>query len=79
MVDLSDIKTLRNALSHMSISSKNGFESLVRSRNGHYPINMNPAGFLNLIDPRHNANPITFFGHYVSKLKFLSNLVVNPD
>lgn len=58
----------------MSISSRDDFESLVRLRIGYYPMNMNPAEFLNLLDTRH-TNPVTYFGHYISTLKHLSNLL----
>jgi len=75
---INDTKTIRNALSHMSINSQNKFESLVRSRHGHYPLNTSPADFLIMIDRRSTAAPITYFHHYVATLKFLATEIVNP-
>lgn len=78
IADINDTKTIRNALSHMSINSKQKFETLVRNRHGHYPINTTPADFLIMIDRRNTTSPITYFHHYVVVLKFLSTEIVNP-
>ncbi|WCK54757.1 hypothetical protein PP175_01585 [Aneurinibacillus sp. Ricciae_BoGa-3] len=78
IADINDTKIIRNALSHMSINSKQKFETLVRTRHGHYPLNTTPADFLTWIDRRNRTSPITYFNHYVATLKFLSTEIVNP-
>lgn len=75
--DLSDIKVIRNSISHMSIKCRDNFQTLVRSRYGHYPIGTTPADFLLFMNTTPH-NPISYFSHYISTIKILANEIVNP-
>lgn len=71
MVQLNDIKTIRNALSHISGTSQSKFESLVRRKFGVYPITgMDVADFLMLRDPETRTK--NFFQTYIDTVLVLA-------
>lgn len=76
--ELKDIKIIRNAISHMSIKCKDTFETLVRARYGHYPLETTPSDFLLFLNSADTAHPITYFSHYITTIKFLAFEIANP-
>lgn len=73
--DFEEMKKIRNAISHISIESKKAFHSLVRTKIGSLPHNINTSSFLNTIIPRTNT---TFFIYYKETVVSAIDNISNP-
>jgi len=66
MVELKEIKKIRNAIAHRSGQAKSQFEKIVRSHIGYYPRKMSPGRFL---ISRIGGGVKTYFKFYLEILK----------
>lgn len=66
IVELKEIKKIRNAIAHWSGPAKSQFENIVRSRIGYYPREMSPGRFL---VSRIGGGVRTYFKFYLEILK----------
>jgi hypothetical protein len=73
---LTNMKTIRNAITHASVQSKEKFKSLVRGKISYYPHSLTVGGFLYRTMPN-TKPPETFFDYYFSSLVDASNKIVH--
>jgi hypothetical protein len=70
-----ELKKIRNAITHISIDSKNEFLNMARTKLGALPVGYNTAMFLNAFEPRTN---LTFFIYYRDHIKYIVDNIANP-
>ena len=74
---LNELKTIRNALSHISGTSQSKFQSLVRNRLGFFPATgMDVSLFL--ITRIGNGSTTIFFQKYLDETKIIAQKLCNP-
>lgn len=71
--DIQDMKTIRNAIVHMSSKTKDNFESLLRKKFGHAKTSFNPGEYLST---QITNNNYTYISYYIKKLQFVSAHIV---
>jgi len=64
---LKEIRTIRNAIVHRSISSQDNFDKLVRNKLGYLPSNLRVGAFLITV-VRSHAVPISYLDYYLNGL-----------
>jgi len=70
-----EMRTLRNAVAHSSISTQEKFEKVVRDKIGTYPANLTVGGFLSATVP-HSAPPVSYLDSYLDKLENAARQIV---
>lgn len=73
MTNIQDLKTIRNAIVHMSSYSRTKFRTLVRSKLGHAPKGIVPGRLLSMTIPRKN---LTYIEDYEQRLVLAASLIV---
>ena len=73
--ELQEVNTIRNAIVHQSTSALEKFQSLVRSKLGSLPKDINPAGFL--LSPKPPTRGRTNFSYYSARITTFANGVVS--
>ena len=72
---LEEMKTIRNAIVHMSTHSQDRFKSLTRRKLGTYPSNLTIGGFLTMTIP-HSHPPESFFEYYLAHIRLAAETIV---
>lgn len=72
---LEDVRIIRNAIAHESISVWEKFENSVRTRLGTLPPNLTVGGFLGKTVPT-SAPPVSFLEFYLGKIEFAAQQIV---
>jgi hypothetical protein len=76
MACLNEIKTIRNALAHISGSSQTKFETLVRNRVGYFPATgMSVSDYL--LTRIHLGRPLIYFKDYIDKTLIIARHICN--
>lgn len=74
--DFEDMKTIRNAITHISPDSKTKFDNMIRTKLGGLPSGITTAIFLNSFTS--NTSRQTFFTHYKDTVQAAMYNIVNP-
>ena len=72
---LEDALTIRNAIAHEAVSTRQKFESLVRTKVGIVAPNLTVGGFLGSTVPG-STPPASFLEFYVQKIEFAAQQIV---
>jgi hypothetical protein len=72
---LNNLKTIRNAITHASVESKEKFKTFVRNELTYYPPNMAPGSFLVTLKPGVHP-PQTYFTFYAENLRMMVESII---
>lgn len=72
---LDDARTIRNAITHKSVTARQKFEIVVRTKLGTLPPGLTVGGFLGTTVPRITP-PISFLEFYVGKIDLAAQQIV---
>jgi hypothetical protein len=72
---LAETRTIRNAIAHKSMSARDKFENLVRTKLGIVPPNLTVGSFLGTTAPG-TAPPVSFLESYISKVDLAARQIV---
>jgi hypothetical protein len=73
-IELNEMNTIRNRITHKSMNSKSKFNAFVRRKFGHGVRGMTPGRFLMTSLP--NPPPDTFLDYYIEVIKIASSMIV---
>lgn len=72
---LDEVRLIRNGIAHRSVSARQRFETVVRTKLGTLPPNLTIAGFLGMTVPG-STPPISFLEFYVNKIDLAAQQIV---
>jgi len=72
---LEEARIIRNAIAHESMSARDKFENLVRTKLGTLPSNLSVGGFLGTAVPT-SAPPVSFLELYFGKIEFTARQII---
>ena len=73
-IELDEMNTIRNRITHKSINSKSKFNAFIRRKFGHGIRGMTPGRFLLTLPS--SSPPNTFLDYYIEVIKIASNMIV---
>jgi hypothetical protein len=74
---LDEVRIIRNAIAHKSLSTREKFEKLVRIKLRTLPPKLNVGGFLGTTAPG-TTPPVSFLEHYFAKIDSAAQQIVPP-
>lgn len=74
---LEETRIIRNAIAHESISARQKFETLVRTKLGTLPSGLTVGGFFGMTLPG-TTPPISFLESYFTKIEHLAKQIIRP-
>lgn len=72
---LDEVRIIRNAIAHKSMSARDKFETLVRTKLGTLPANTTVGSFLGTTAPGITP-PVSFLEHYIDGIDFAARQIV---
>lgn len=72
---LEEVRIIRNAIAHKSVSARGKFESFVRTKLGTLPPNLSVGGLLGTTAPG-SSPPVSFLEFYVAKIDLAAQQIV---
>ena len=72
---LDEVRIIRNAIAHRSVSTRQKFETLVRTKLGTLPPGLTVGGFLGTPSPG-STPPVSFLEFYVAKIDLAAQQIV---
>ena len=72
---LDEVRIIRNAIAHRSVSAREKFETIVRTKLGTLSPNLTLGGFLGTTVPS-STPPVSFLEFYVGKIEFAAQQIV---
>ena len=73
---LDEVRLIRNAIAHKSVSAREKFEKIVRDRLGTLPPNLTVGGFLGTTAPG-STPPVSFLEFYVAKIDLAAQQIIS--
>lgn len=72
---LDEVRIIRNGITHKSVSARQKFETVVRTKLGSLPPNLTIAGFLAMTVPG-SSPPVSFLESYVAKIDLAAQQII---